>query len=155
VKELPHFDTVILGAQWASYEDMSGSNLEKDFKHTLELLRGKRRVIVMAQVPAFEKYVPDCELRQIRLPNMRCQERSSSKDKGDLTTNKKLSEIAADFKNVEFINVRSLICSDGTCSPYLHGQPIYYNKTHLSMWGSRALALEFLSRDPAAKKALE
>ena len=37
---------------------------------------------------------------------------------------------------VSFLSIRSALCGEGSCAPYLDGRPVYSDSAHLSMSGS-------------------
>lgn len=57
------------------------------------------------------------------------------------------SDIAALTPNVRFVDVRSLLCRQGHCSPYVDGLPMYEDGNHLNWMGSEYLGILYLKQN--------
>ncbi|WP_158238358.1 MULTISPECIES: acyltransferase family protein [Luteimonas] len=135
-RETARYEYVFLGAQWTSHAKREG--FERDLRRTLhELTRQGKKVVILGQVPRFPSYDRSCELRRVRLPMVDCSTRSAVGGRVDSKVNAILQAAARRSPGVEYMDVSDLLCpSRQQCSPYLDGQPIYYDPGHLSMTGS-------------------
>lgn len=137
------FSTVIMGASWATYDDAS---FRRDLDRTVRKIASSgKQVVLLGQVPYFRGYNRECELRAIRVGGMDCRDRLSYKDPGESSMNRYLAQLAGSMPNVHYFGVHPAICQRGVCTPYLSGHPIYYDGSHLSMEGSRAIGRKLLA----------
>ncbi|MCE1009866.1 acyltransferase family protein [Pseudomonas monteilii] len=151
---LGQYKTVILGGTWHSYA--TNEHFEADLRTTLTQLSGQgKNVIIALRVPGFMGYDKECTKKSIKFPLADCEKRAEFQDKGDLAANKRVTTIAKDFKNVQVLGVRELICRDGTCSAYMHGKPLYFDPGHLSIPGSEMLGAEAIKKNLVPPAVLE
>jgi len=137
------FSTVIMGASWATYDD---ANFRRDLERTIRKIASHgSQVVLLGQVPYFRGYNRECELRAIRIGGADCRGRLSYRDSGESSMNRYLAQLAGSMPNVHYVSIRSAICQKGVCTPYLSGHPIYYDGSHLSMEGSRAIGRKLLA----------
>lgn len=129
------YPTIVLGAQWSVHSRHEG--FESNLHHTIStLISHGKRVVILGEVPAFPNYDPACEARNLRRQVVDCRTIASRVDDGPAQVNRKLRAFAEQTPGVYYMDVHDLICVGGTCSPYLDGQPIYFDSNHLSMEGS-------------------
>ena len=129
------YGVVILGAQWTNHKRTP--EFKRDFEATVrELVRRRKRVVVLGMVPRFQSYGVGCEMRRLRLPVVDCRQRAESRAFVDRTTNAYLRRLADRYPTVEYMDVVPVLCPGGRCSPYLDGKPVYFDPGHLSMVGS-------------------
>jgi len=131
------YNTVIIGGSWNYY------HIRESFKNRFEdqidmLSKNVKHIILLGKIPVFPKYNQECEIRSVKLPNLDCENRFNHSFK-DHQSNHWLRKIANKYSNIEYFDIRNHLCYDGTCSPYLNGQPIYFNHGHLSMKGSELI----------------
>lgn len=146
-EEAIKYDTVIIGVSWNYYYDKDG--FKKRFEDTIDRLsKNVKHIILLGKIPLFPKYNKDCEIRSIKLPNLGCENRFNNSLK-EHQSNQWLREIANQYPNIEYFDVRSQLCRNGICSPYLNRQPIYFDVGHLSMKGSELIGENMIStNDP-------
>jgi peptidoglycan/LPS O-acetylase OafA/YrhL len=133
-RESKRYDYVFLGAQWAYHSKVPG--FERDLARTIkELKRRGQHVVVLGLVPRFRSYNRNCEARRLRLPAVDCRTRAEEGANANSRMNKRLKAIAKANK-AYYMDVVRVICPGGECTPYLDGQPVYYDDGHLSMTGS-------------------
>lgn len=129
------YPVVAIGAQWSVH----GHNRHfwKDFGKTLDSLVAEgKRVVLLAEVPPFPNYDRHCEIRNLRYEFVDCVAAVTRVDEGTGGANARLAALAADRPGVEVLDMHDLVCRDGSCTPYIDGQPVYFDSSHLSMAGS-------------------
>ncbi|MFV0891270.1 acyltransferase family protein [Pseudomonas kurunegalensis] len=138
------YDTVFISAAWNSY--VKGDTFFKDLdKQIATASRLTSHVVIGLQAPIFESYDRKCAAKSLKIPFIDCGLASSYLSKGETETNKRITQIASKYSNVEIFSVRDHICKDGNCSAYIDGQPIYYDRGHLSMPGSEHLGMKAIA----------
>ena len=147
IKEVNKYDTVIVGGSWNVYFDREGFNTS--FEKTIQYLsENVNHVILLPKIPTYNLYNNDCELKSIRIKSLKCVLRFNSKQP-TRKENQFLKNIANKYPNVEYFDIRHILCNKGICSPYLEGEPVYYNAHHLSMKGSEFIGNKMiLHNDP-------
>jgi len=147
-EEASQYNTVFIGGLWNKY--YSKEEFNESFKKTIDQLsKNVKRIVLLAQVPLFSKYNKECEIRSIRLNNLNCSNRFNNRNK-EYDSNKYLRNLAKEYNNVDFFNIRNSVCQDKECSPYLDNNPVYYNRAHLSMKGSERIGNKMIDeKDPA------
>ena len=139
LSELKKYDTIIVGGSWNNYDEpYSRKEFRERFSKTIKLLATQAKlVIILGKVPVFPNYNKNCEARAIRAAwlGLNCREHVIN-NLPDHEINLFLQDLSTKFDNVKYFNVRSQLCRDGFCSPYLDGKPVYFNTDHLSMEGS-------------------
>lgn len=146
-KEAKKYDTVFIGGAWDYY--YAKKDFAEPFEQTIaELSKNVKHVILLGQVPYFGSYSKECEQRSIRIKSLNCSKRFDYKYKGiQSKSNKFVQSIANKYDNVEYFNIINQLCSNGKCSPYLNGVPVYFNTNHLSMKGSELIGKNMLHTD--------
>jgi len=145
--ETKKYDTVIVGGSWNGYYRKKG--FQEEFSKTIEQLsKNTKYVILLAKVPLFPKYNKDCEIRAIRLNSLECSTRFNN-TLTDNISNTFLRDIANKYSNVHYFDARKQLCKNGSCSPYIDGNPVYYDGGHLSMKGSEQIGKTMIeANDP-------
>ena len=146
------YPVVAIGAQWSVHR--RNRHFWTDFEQTLDTLVAEgKRVVLLAEVPAFPNYDRHCEIRNLRYEFVDCVAAVTRMDDGASSTNARLAALAADRPGVELLDIHDLVCRGGSCTPYLAGQQVYFDTSHLSMAGSWILGERLLASDipiPAA-----
>jgi hypothetical protein len=137
-RHLREYSVVILGAAWNTYEGRSDSFFE-DVDATVDaLVKQGKQVIILAQVPSFPGVNRKCPQRALKLPMLKCDEGGSAHPAVAII-NTGLAALAAARTNVHFFDPHEQLCPGGQCSSYLDGKLMYFDASHLSMEGSRAI----------------
>jgi peptidoglycan/LPS O-acetylase OafA/YrhL len=146
------YQTLYLGAQWRIH--FRHPDFDRDLESTLKLLvsRGKT-VVLLGQAPEFPGYDRNCELRNLRHAIMDCRALAERGDPGIEAHNRRLQELAARMNGVRYLDVRAVLCTNGRCSPYLDGRPVYFDHSHLSMDGSWVVGKHLWYPDTAGTSA--
>ncbi len=141
------YETVIIGVSWNYYYKREG--FKKRFKKTLDKLsKNVKHIILLGKIPVFHGYNKECEIRSIHLNDLDCNTRFNN-FRQEHKSNPWLREIAKQYSNVEYFDIRSQLCKNGECSPYLNNNPVYYNSGHLSMMGSEQIGRKMIeTNDP-------
>ncbi|SDS87925.1 acyltransferase family protein [Pseudomonas oryzae] len=145
-KHIGRYSTVIIGGAWSTY-----FKANPDFGLAVEqtidaLLAQGKRVIILGQVPGFLALDRKCDQKAIKLTMMSCQSAGYEADRGQSEPNRFLAALADARPSVYYFDVRSVLCRDGRCSAYLNKEPLYFDKTHLSMDGSWATGRALLEQ---------
>ncbi len=157
-KEIWKYDTVIIGGSWNDL-DVSGPKGEfrRRFASTVRDLAGRvRHVIILGKVPVFPNYNKDCGKRVIRAGwlGLDCREHVRN-NLPDHAVNQFMRELAAGLDNVDYFDIRELLCHQGYCSPYVDNMPVYYNTDHLSIEGSRLVGQAMIKSNFPSLKIFE
>ncbi|VVO01992.1 hypothetical protein PS834_02740 [Pseudomonas fluorescens] len=149
------YDTIIIGGTWPKYEKTS-IDFEPDLRNTIEdFLKDGKKVIIALRAPGFIGYDKACAEKSIKIPFLSCEKRSNYSDHGEIATNERIRKIASEYKNTTTLSLRNLICTNGTCSAYKNGIPLYYDEGHLSIPGSEILGQEALKKGKVQKEIVE
>lgn len=148
--EIENYETVIIGGSWTYFDRLSSEDFRNRIDATIAVLADRvESVVVLAKAPVFPGYNQECEVRKKRLTYLDCDQRFVRADR-DFAINVYLRDVVGKYKNADYFDARHVLCRNDICSPYLNGNPVYYNSTHLSMEGSAAIGDHMLSKnDPA------
>jgi peptidoglycan/LPS O-acetylase OafA/YrhL len=136
--ELRNYDTIIVGGSWDSYFSRSPES-EKLLIESIDFLsRNVGRVIIAERIPSIPSFDRDCMKKSLSIPFLDCESRGHA-HAVESSANRLIRSIAGKYDNVFIFSLRDRICSDGICSAYSQGAPIYYDSNHLSLRGSEHL----------------
>lgn len=145
IKEYP---VVVMGGQWSVHRNHDGFDL--DLHDTVKTLVSRgARVVILGEVSRFPDYDRGCEARNLRRQVVDCKALASRPDTGPTPANQALRAFAARTPGVYYMEVKDLLCTGGTCSPYLDGRPVYFDSNHLSMAGSWLIGHELVQSNAA------
>ena len=153
---IDRFRTVILAAAWQSYAPRPG--FAEEVRATVtELRRRGHPVILLGQVPSMPGFDRRCEQKAIKAPVLDCRAVLARVAHRPAPFNATLAEIAGSIDGVSYFDIDVVTCADGTCSAYLGGEPVYFDRQHLSMAGSWAVGRALVERFgvPAAFRLAE
>ena len=133
--KLAQYNTIIVSAAYNHYQQ-----LDSDFKDyfesmVIELVKSKKKVIVVGKAPVFKKFDRHCLSKTIIYPFNNCLNVQQSNKAEIDDINKQLATFASYTENVNYIDFNSLICSN-RCSPYIDGKPIYFDSSHIEIQSS-------------------
>lgn len=135
-KEVGKYKNIVIGGIWHYYLLNDGDSFKRGFEKTVaELASKKKNIILIEQAPEFLPYSLKCMERNFNFNLVDCAHRFDYKKK-DTDYNKFISSLSNKYPNVRVFKPSEYLCPDGVCSPYVNGEPLYYDKTHLSMEGS-------------------
>jgi len=148
--EAKKYDTVIVGGIWKSY--YAKKKFKESFEKTIDQLsKNVQHIILLGQVPIFPNYNKECAVRSIRLNALECSILFNNR-KTEHISNQFLRTIANKYNNVEYFDVRNQLCHSGECTPYLGGNPVYFDGAHFSMKGSAQIGTKMIEQhDPMLK----
>ncbi|HIP13449.1 MAG TPA: acyltransferase [Arcobacter sp.] len=139
------YDTVIIGLSWNYYYAKKG--FKERFKESiLRLSKNVKNIIILGKIPVFSTYDKECESKEIRISHLNCSDRFDNLQKVT-NHNKYLQGIALNHKNIEYMDIDNQVCKEGICSPYLDGEPVYYDGGHLSIRGSRIIGQKMIENN--------
>ncbi|HEX7029824.1 MAG TPA: acyltransferase family protein [Gammaproteobacteria bacterium] len=148
-REAGKYETVILGGSWTYFEAASDGKFRESMAATVRDLASRvPRVVILAKAPTFRDYNRECDVRRLRLTFIDCEQRFRAGNR-DFGINAFLRDLAEAIPNVHYFDIRHVLCGKD-CSPYIEGNPVYFDDGHISMEGSRVIGEVMLrSRDPA------
>lgn len=131
------FDTIIVSANWTSYQERSDTFLSTFFDTVRTLTQNGKVVILLGKAPLIPHYDRRCREKALSYPLLNCPS-SSIPLAGDIADiNAKLQEFARGTANVRYFEVTPYLCPQGLCSAFdSRGRPLYYDPSHLSMTAS-------------------
>ena len=143
------YDTVIIGGNWSSYDY---KEFKEAFIKTIDTLSKRvRKVIVLGKVPIMSSYSKDCAVRSLKMPWIECTKKFKGSG-GEVSINKFIKKITEKYTNVSYFNIKNQTCAGKECSPFLDNKPVYYDRGHLSMSGSKLIGETMLkNKDPMLK----
>jgi hypothetical protein len=137
--EISKYDTIVIGGSWSTYYRVGGKEFKRGFRKTIsKLSRSATKIIILDKAPVFKNYNQQFDVRGLRIPELNCVERFDIRD-NDFKANKFIFNVTRKYKNVHFFSARNQLCANGYCSPYNHGNSLYFNKSHISMLGSEKI----------------
>ena len=157
------FHDVYIGGFWTSYlhslgddvdmrrspensERVMRAGLERTLRHIVE---SGKRPILLRNVPMMDFDAARCTIKNaIHLDRLRkeCEMSRSIHSRRVAPIDRIFEEMATRFPELRVLDVTSLVCNDETCLAELGGIPLYKNRVHLNMAGSRALGRASLVR---------
>lgn len=145
---LDEFDVVILGASWTSYQENSGSFLDKVFNTVNMIVDNGKKVILLGKIPVFPTYNRTCREKKISLPFINCEIPDIPLDKDIAEINERLLEFSLSSENIDYFEVTKYLCPEGVCSLYNNnGNPIYFDTSHLSHTASIQLGTDIINNE--------
>lgn len=147
------YPVIVMGAQWSVHA--RHGHFWEDFETTLDaLLANGKRIVLLAEVPAFRGYDRHCEVRNLRHDFVDCVASATREDSGPIPANGHLQSLADSRTGVEILDIRDLICRGSVCSPYVDGKQVYFDPSHLSMEGSWELGRRLIGSGSPIPTAL-
>ncbi|KTD04621.1 acyltransferase family protein [Fluoribacter gormanii] len=138
-KLINDFDILIIAANWEMYGNRHKA-LEADLENFVrKLLDARKKVILTLDVPHFPKYDKVCKFKKLKVPSLDCNSQSEYEWNGETKWNRMVQAISRRYSNVYVLSINDLICRNQRCSAYLHGKALYFDKEHLSLYGSHTL----------------
>lgn len=136
-RRFENYDIVVMGGIWANYLKHRG--FEADLVKSLDFITSRGvQVVLLGQIPRFENYDRNCLLRNERFLDINCVERANSQVVRYEADNSRLRALAATSDLIQYMDLSEFICDD-QCSPYRNGIPLYFDRGHLSIYGSHWL----------------
>lgn len=139
---------VMVSGSWSDYGARSESFLEKFFDTVHTLVGGGRLVVILGKVPGVATYDRVCREKALSVPLKTCDDIPVPAPVEILSINRRLRTFAETTPNVEYFDATNYLCPGGLCSAFNEaGEPIYYDSSHLTVTGSRALGEQILLRE--------
>ncbi len=151
-EEMKKYDTVFIGGSWIDYYNKD--EFQKSFKKTIDMLsKNIKHIVLLAKVPVFPNYNKECEARSTRFINLDCNNLFTN-NIPDNESNKFLQDIANNYKNIYYFNIRDQLCNNSQCSPYINNNSVYYDKNHLSMKGSEQIGHDMIEKNSTSLQVI-
>ena len=143
---LPTFPVIALAAVWQGYGDRPPF-LEETLRLAGRLAGDGHLVILLGKVPTQPGWDRRCVEKALSFPFLGCPTSlEQSLDPSIAQANARLREFAGTMPGVEYFDPNDLPCdAHGHCSAFdTDGQPLYFDASHLTLAGSRALGDRYL-----------
>ncbi len=141
------FKTVVISANWLSYQNHSDQFLDTFFATVKTLEKEQRQVILIGKAPVFDHYDRRCQEKALSYPLLACPAFTSPLTEDVARVNAKLRAFAERSANVKYFDAAHYLCPQGACSAFDgFGRPSYYDASHLSMPASWALGKRILQQ---------
>ncbi len=141
-----NYEVVMLGGIWSNY--YTKGSFADDLRATLQSLRDQDiKVILLGQIPGFPYFDRNCQLRNTRFFTVDCEQNALQEIVWSEQANAFLKNLANEFDGVAYFQMGEAICAVD-CSPYRGGRPLYYDRSHISVFGSRLVAREVMVEVP-------
>ncbi|HEY9229432.1 MAG TPA: acyltransferase family protein [Gemmatimonadaceae bacterium] len=139
---------VIVGGSWAIYQTRS-KDFMRDAHETLrELTRRGKKVIVLGRIPILDGFDRECREKALKYPAMQCDAVRRPLMPLIQEINDGLRALADTTDRIEYYDVNSFLCPDGTCSSARgDGRNLYYDPGHFSLAGSWSVGEGIVRRD--------
>ena len=132
-----HIASVLITTHWPQ-KIKESPNWKADLIRLIAALRmSGKRVYLIDDVPSFSFFPSKCKYVGRLFAENKCTESDRLHDVGYKQT---LNEIAAEFDDVEVINIYPLFCDSGICSMAKNGVLLYRDDNHLNVSGSLFVA---------------
>lgn len=135
------FDTLVIGTRWDAWPL---SVHEQELRETLaEFSPRSKNILLIGPSPVMNDTVPNCMRRQ-KLAECTITRRDFEETARPLR--QKLRTIAADYPNVEYVEVADFFCSARECPPVRNGMALYSDESHVSRTAAESFSTAFIGR---------
>ncbi len=142
------FEVVIISASWTTYQERSEEFLDAFFDTVRVLVDQGKLVVLIGKAPVIPGYDRRCREKALSYPFLECPRPSSPLLETISAVNARIEDFAKKTPSVEYFDVTPYVCPNGVCTAFgASGNPIYYNRSHLTMAGSWELGNDILRRD--------
>ena len=148
---IEQYSTLIIGGSWTSHDKKKQrKEFRQRFSDTIKKVAASHeKIIILGKIPRFSQYNNHCEIRALRLPWLHCKTRYN-KEQPDHDVNQFIRELASQYNNVYYFDMRQYLCNKDACSPYFHDIPAYRDGGHLNAVGATAMAHAMVeAKDPS------
>lgn len=156
------FDAIVLASNWANYprgnnlgdnEDMSVSteNSSRAFFSNMsnmisDMALLEKPFFIIDSVPNFPFNPARCNInRKLLGQNRDCNLEESEYKQGKAEFTTFIMQEVNDKRNVHFVSLDDALCEKGVCLSAKDGKALYSDSNHLSEYGSKYVASEFIS----------
>ena len=156
------FDAIVLASNWANYprgnnlgdnEDMSVSieNSSRAFFSNMsnmisDMALLEKPFFIIDSVPNFPFNPARCNInRKLLGQNRDCNLEESEYKQGKAEFTTFIMQEVNDKRNVRFVSLDDALCEKGVCLSVKDGKALYSDSNHLSEYGSKYVASEFIS----------
>lgn len=142
------FHTLIISADWPSYQERSDRFLAEFFESVRSLVRQGKHVILIGKVPILAGYDRRCREKALSYPGLACPPVTAAPGGAVASVNARLKEFADQTADVAYFDPTRFLCPRGVCSAMdAHGVPEYYDANHLTIPMSWKLGRIILQRE--------
>ncbi|MAV91504.1 MAG: hypothetical protein CL676_08780 [Bdellovibrionaceae bacterium] len=156
----PQIHTVILSHNpFCSFGEGNAIDMEnpqeKDFRVVLKmglrrtlkyLLEHNKSVVLVLDNPELPFDPESCLRRKSSLKETSCEFEGTSESREFF--NKMVQSVLREFPTVRQVDLSEAFCKKGRCSPWIHGQMMYKDRSHLNFIGSEYVAPLILNQIP-------
>lgn len=128
------FHTLIISADWPSYQARSDRFLDEFFDSVRSLAKRGKRIILIGKVPVIPGYDRRCREKALSYPGLVCPHPTATASGSVASLNARLQAFANQTPNVDYFDPTRFLCPDGVCSAVdAKGVPRYYDANHLTI----------------------
>jgi len=133
---LADFKVIILAAAWDSYRRQGGDEFIPVLGETIDRLRRDgKEVFVLGVIPRINSFDRKCQLKELKLGSLNCENRFSYNHKATKPINDELRKTAEEHR-ARFVSFNDALCSEDTCPLFIGDEGLYYDAGHWSVSGS-------------------
>ncbi len=156
---LEYYPVIILSAAWGFYYNNNPGLFEQRFEETLnQLINMDKTVIVIGRMTTFPDLDAKCIHKQFKVPYISCDmvnSNSAGVDELSSRVNGYLERVSNKYLKVSYLDFNHMLCNENGCSPFLDDNLVYFDSTHLSLFGSEFLGMKLLSESSLDEFSIE
>lgn len=131
---LTHYEVIILGGTWTSYQARSPHFLAALESTVHDLSRQGKKVILLGKAPEIKGVDRSCQMKALSYPALDCHPLASALKPEIVSMNSSLRDIAARNSHVSYFDANDYLCDKGRClTQEAEGNLRYYDASHLTM----------------------
>lgn len=137
LRAVARYPVVILSASWTTYHDQSADFFTALFTTVKLMVDRGQRVVLIGKVPVVEGFDRHCREKSLTIPGLECSVVTAKASVELVTANDTLQGFAEANDGVEYFDPTPFLCPGGVCSSQdTNGKAIYYDRSHLTPYGS-------------------
>jgi len=142
------FPVVFLGANWVNYAGFDAEFMDR-LEETLLGMSGRgQQIVILGKVATIDGFDRLCRAKSIRYPGLTCVESASELDPALAQVNQRLARFAEATADVSYFDPNPILCAEGPCrASDESGRLLYFDFSHLSIYGSLQLGETILARE--------
>jgi peptidoglycan/LPS O-acetylase OafA/YrhL len=147
----PDIKQVVMTAMWASRlnEIDKGSTLAAELSETIQALQAAgKKVYLSDDIPKFNFDPQRCKFKRPLTHSTKCDEPKENLASQRVKYIEDLQEVLRLNPDVEWMEISSLMCTDGSCSMAREGQLLYRDNNHLNIPGSQYVGAQIAVKHP-------
>lgn len=136
IPSLAEYEMIILSGAWGTYLKSSSEQFKPELAATIStLIEDGHKVLLIGQIPRLESVDRQCPQKKVKLKFLNCQAQANGELSSVFATNEEIRKLAEDL-GASYIDFNDALCEGQVCSGYFKDQLLYFDKGHLSVFGS-------------------